>query len=130
MPITTKSVFPLGTLLSDKKTGGVFWVQDGYKHPIWSKEILRSAFPGRRPTKVTAKELEAYTTSGPVSFKDGELVKSTTDSTVYLISNKQRRPFTTMEALEQLGFDPKRILQTTDSALNIHELGQPISESF
>ena len=61
---------------------------------------------------------------------DGELVRSKTDPTVYLISNKQRRPFVNIQALTELGYDIKNVIITTDDAVNIHELGTVISESF
>ncbi len=130
-PITVKSVFPLGTLLSDRKTGGVFWIQDGAKHPIWSREVLASNFPGRHATKATAKELDKYTTGSPVLFREGDLVRSKGDpGTVYLISNHERRPFVSAEALTELGFDPKNVVTTTEAALGLHQVGQVINESF
>jgi hypothetical protein len=129
-PITVKSVFPLGTLLSDSKTGGVFWIQDGVKHPIWSREILASNFPGRRATKSTAKELAKYETGSPVLFRDGDLVRSKTDSTIYLISNRERRPFDSTETLTELGFDLKNVATTTEAALAIHAVGQVITSIF
>jgi hypothetical protein len=129
-PITAKSIYPLGTLLQDKKTGGVYWVQDGVKHPIWSREILKTNFGKRRLTKVTTKQLEQYPVSSPVLFKEGELVKSSTTTIIYLISNKQRRPFVSEQALTELGYDLKNVIATTDDALGIHELGEAIVSNF
>ncbi len=129
-PITTKSIFPLGTLLQDRKTGGVFWVQDGVKHPLWSREILKSNFGTRRITKAKAGQLEQYPTSTPTLFREGDLVRGKTELTTYLISNKLRRPFASDEAMRELGFDPKQVLVTTDEALAIHGLGAPIQASF
>jgi hypothetical protein len=130
-PITTKSVYPLGTLLQVKETGGIYWVQDGIKHPIMSREILKSNFANRRTTKMTTKLLTQYETGDPVLFKDGDLVRNKADlGTIYLISNKQRRPFTSEKAFTQLGFDAANIITTNEQSLTIHELGQIINESF
>lgn len=128
--ITTKSIFPLGSLIQDRTTGGVFWVQDGVKHPIWSREILKSNFGTRKITKAKAGQLDQYPSSTPVMFREGELVRGKTDATVYLISNKLRRPFASDDALKELGFDPKLVLTTSDEALAIHGLGEPIIASF
>ncbi|MFA4818446.1 MAG: hypothetical protein WC621_01250 [Patescibacteria group bacterium] len=129
-PITTKSVYPLGTLAQDTKTGGVYWVQDGVKHPIFSVEILKANFGKRRINKFNAKQLAEYTTSTPVLFPDGELVTSRSDSAVYLISNKQRRPFVSAKAFLELGFDFKNVIVTAESAMGVHELGQIIGETY
>jgi hypothetical protein len=130
-PITIKSVYPLGTLLQVKETGGIYWVQDGIKHPIMSREILKSNFGSRRATKMTTKQLAQYDTAEPVLFKEGDLVSSKTDpGTIYLISNKQRRPFASDKAFSQLGFDKANIITTNDQSLTIHEIGSMINESF
>lgn len=129
-PITAKSIFPLGSLIQDRVSGGVFWVQDGLKHPIWSKEILKSNFGTRKISKAKAGQLDQYQTSTAVFFRDGELVRGKSDATIYLISNKLRRPFVSEDALKELGFDSKLILTTSDDALAIHGLGDPIAASF
>jgi hypothetical protein len=33
-PITVTSTYPTGALLQNKKTGGVYWVEEGNKFPI------------------------------------------------------------------------------------------------
>lgn len=126
-PITVSSIFPLGSLLQDRKTGGIFWVQDGLKHPIWSREIMRSNWPGRKATKAKLGQLEQYQTSTPVLFRDGELVRSASDPTVYLVSNHLRRPFVNPDVVTALGYNPKNIVVTSDDALAIHGLGESIT---
>lgn len=129
-PITQSSIFPLGSLLQDRKTGGVFWVQDGLKHPIWSREIMNSNWPGRKASKAKPGQLDQYQTSAPVVFRDGDLVRSISDPTVYLISNRLRRPFASLEAVSQLGFNVKNVITTSDDAIGIHALGEPITPAL
>ncbi len=129
-PITTKSVYPLGTLMQDKKTGGVYWVQNGVKHPIFSRELLKTNFGSRRITKQTAKQLAEFDSSTPILFPEGELVRSQSDTTVYLISNKERRPFVSEKAFRELGFDSKNVIVTSEEGLGIHELGPVIAELY
>ncbi|MDZ4229763.1 MAG: hypothetical protein U1C53_01365, partial [Candidatus Veblenbacteria bacterium] len=129
-PITSSSVFPIGALLQDKKTGGVFWVQDGLKHPIWSREIMNINFPGRRITVSTPEQLAAYPTSTPVLLRDGELVRSPDEPAVYLISNGLRRPFVSEAAFLGLGFDWQHVATTSPAALALHQLGEPIAATY
>ncbi|HEX9664518.1 MAG TPA: hypothetical protein VGA49_01710, partial [Patescibacteria group bacterium] len=39
-PITIKSVYPMGALIQNNQTGGIYYVKDGFKFPVWSKEIM------------------------------------------------------------------------------------------
>ncbi|MFZ5390873.1 MAG: hypothetical protein ACOZAJ_01180 [Patescibacteria group bacterium] len=128
-PITVKSIYPLGALLQDTKTGGVWWVQDGLKHPIWSPEILKTNFKNRSISSASSQQLDKYPTSLPVTFRDGQLIRSVSQSTVYLISNQARRPFLSEQVFLDLGFDFNKVLITTDEAVNIHVLGDPIGQS-
>lgn len=129
-PITIKSVYPLGTLLQNSKTGGVYWVQDGDKHPIVSREILNSNFKGRKINKATPKQLDLYDTSYPILFKEGELIKSADSDVVYLISNQQKRPFASMTALAELGYDSKNIITTDEMSLSVHITGEVIDTIY
>ena len=38
-------------------------------------------------------------------------MRAKTDNTIYLISNKQRRPFASLSALKSLGYEKKILLQ-------------------
>jgi len=126
-PITLGSIYPLGALLQNKKTGGVFYVENGIKHPLYSKEIMNSNFKGRKLTVVNPEELNKYPLGQPIKFKDGELVMTTSSSTIYVISNGERRPIISAEVFDKLGYKWENIIKTSDKALEIHPLGSPIN---
>ncbi len=125
-PITAKSLYPLGQLIQDTKSGGIYWVQNGAKRPIMSKELMTANFKGKKFIRRTPEQLNELSTGSPVLFPEGELVKGAQDPAVYLISNRQKRPFASAEAFEQLGFDWKNIITASDSALALHAAGEPI----
>ena len=130
-PITIKSMYPLGTLIQNSKTGGVYFVQEGVKHPIPSKAILKANFGSKKITsKLTPEKLDQFTTGEPVLFRDGDLVKSPTDPAVYLISGKKRRPILSESAFTKLGLEWSNVIETDDASLLIHELGEPVSDPF
>ncbi|MFA6215115.1 MAG: hypothetical protein WC768_00930, partial [Patescibacteria group bacterium] len=89
--ITVSSVYPTGALLQNKKTGGVYYIENGIKMPIIAKEILAANFKQKVLTPVSQEELDKYQTGDPVKFRDGELIRSATDSRVYVISGGYRR---------------------------------------
>lgn len=125
-PITLESVYPLGVLLQDKTTGGVYFVENGTKKPIWSKDFLTLYFKNKKITPVSPDELKKYPSGEPLKFKDGELVVSGSAPTVYIISNGERRPIPTEEVFNGLGFRWENIIKTTDKLLSLHPLGAPI----
>lgn len=130
-PITTKSIYPLGTLIQNNKTGGIYFVQDEVKHPIPSKAILKTNFGSKKITsQMSPEKLEEFTTGEPVLFRDGDLIKSTSDPAVYLISDKKRRPIASESAFTKLGLEWSNVIVTDDASLLIHELGQPVTDPF
>lgn len=129
-PITSNSIYPTGALLQNKLTGGVYYVKDGIKNPIYSKEILKSNFTGKTIIPVSSDELEKYTLGEPVKFKDGELVTSDKTKTVYVVSNGSKCPIFSGEVFEKLGYKWENIIKTTQKALDIHPTGVTIILSF
>ncbi len=118
---------PIGELLQDKKTGGIFYVSSGKKHPLLERIVLQANFPHLKIRPVSSKELENYPSSDPELFADGTLVKTPLFPTVYIISNGKRRPITTEEAFETLGFQWSRIVVSNGDILSRHEEGEPIT---
>jgi len=122
--ISLKSAYPTGALLQDAKTGGVYFVENGRKSPIIDASIMKADYPYKKIARVAPSTLDRYETAEPLKFKDGDLVTgSGTDRAVYVISNGQRRPIVSGEVFEQLGYSWKRIIWTTDAALQLHPLG-------
>ena len=75
-PLTLASADPHGHLNQNKETGGVYFVEDGIKHPLVSRTVLEVNFKNWQILPTSPEELEAFKTSGPVLLPDGALVKS------------------------------------------------------
>ena len=126
--ITLKSAYPTGALLQDKKTHGVYLVENGKKSPIFDMSILTADYAGMKITPVTAATLAKYAAADPVRFRDGDLVTgSGADRAVYVISNGQKRPIVSGTAFEQLGYSWKQVIRTTDAVLALHPLGPVVT---
>lgn len=124
--IGLSSAYPTGALLQDKTTGGVYYVENGEKFPIWSKEIMTQRFSNKKIIGITPEELDKYPTNAPIKFNDGELTKSALSSTVYVISNGLRHPIISEDVFNQLGYNWDNVINTTAKAVNLHPLGNPI----
>ena len=125
-PITEKDLYPTGALLQDNKSGGVYFVYSGFKYPIWSKELLAINFPKKKIISVKPEELKGWQTGDPVKIKDGELVKTQSNPTVYIISNGEKLPITSEEAFIGLGYKWNQIQTVSDKILSLHPLGKPV----
>ncbi len=127
-PITATSTYPTGALLQDKTTGGVYWVIEGTKAPIWDAIFLKTKFKHKKIIPVSPEELADYTTIGPVIFEDGELIKSSNSSAVYVIADGQKRPITSGKVFESLGYKWENIITVSPKVLYLYDAGEPIIE--
>ncbi len=126
-PITELSVYPTGALLQDSKTGGVYWVIDGKKAPLWDAALLRTKFKNRRPIRVAPADLAAYATTDPVRLADGDLVRTPESSAVYVIENGVKRPFLSAGTFEKLGYKWTNVFTVSSRLLSLHADGALVS---
>lgn len=124
-PITLASAYPTGALLQNKN-GGVYWVYDGVKYPIWDKSIITARFSKYSKTKVDDTELEKFSTGEPVKFLDGTLLKGDSP-TVYLVSGGKLRPIPSEDIFLAYNWKWENVVATTDKVLALYEIGAPIT---
>ena len=62
----------------------------------------------------------------PVRFTEGTLVKVAGSPAVYVVSGGLRRPIASSEAFLAFGYQWKDVLMTTDKALALHPVGEPL----
>ncbi|MFA5188335.1 MAG: hypothetical protein WC460_03165 [Patescibacteria group bacterium] len=126
--ITLNSLYPQGALLQDKNTGGVYYVEDGIKYPIWSKEILAINYnKSYKVTKVSPEELDKYVTAANgVKLRDGTLVKLPAENKVYVISNGQRRWISNENTFNQLGYTWSEVITVNDKVFSLHPQGEDL----
>lgn len=130
MPITEKDAYPTGALLQNNKTGGVYFVINGQKFPIWSKEIMKINYSDKKIISVGSDELEKYKTGVPVKFREGELIKSKNSPVVYVISNGRKRAIASEETFLSLGYRWGDIIEVSNKILEIHPTGENIDMSL
>jgi len=124
--ITATTTYPVGALLQDKKTGGVYWVIDNKKAPIQDKVFLTTKFRNKQIKVVTSKELNKYATATPVLFGDGELLTAPGSPGVFIIDGGKKRPFASAEIFEALGYDWGNIISVPMKILDMYPFGDPI----
>tara|TARA_Y100000031_G_C8213717_1_gene382269 strand:+ start:253 stop:1647 length:1395 start_codon:yes stop_codon:yes gene_type:complete len=123
--ITEDSAYPVGTLLQNTTTGGVYFVEDGIKQPLMSRDVLDNRFAGWAIIPMTPEELDEFETGDPAKFFDGTLVKGP-DPDVYVISEGERRPIPSEEVFLGLGWQWENIVVTDERTLELHPLGDTV----
>lgn len=124
--ITSRDAYPTGALIQNEETGGVFYIYDGVRHPIVSKEILETRFKNISLLTKPEEELGQFELGTPLLFPDGTLISTSNSSAVYVIEHGKRRPITSGTIFEELGYDWSTIIETSANALEIHPIGEPI----
>lgn len=125
--VSEKDAYPTGALLQDKKTGGVYFVINSIKYPIWSKSIMIINYPNKKIIPVTPQELAKYTDGGPAKINDGELIKDPTDPMVYVISNGQKRAIANEKTFLSLGYKWSDVSTVNNKIMEIHPTGKIIN---
>lgn len=125
-PLTATSTYPTGALLQDTSTGGIFYVSDGTKAPLWDAVLLKTKFKRRSITPVSPEKLASFKTVEPAIFSDGELLKSDGSAGVYVIDNKKKRVMISGEIFESLGYKWENIINVPKKILDLYPDGEPI----
>ncbi len=129
-PINASSTYITGALLQDNKTGGVYYVIDGTKAPLYDSIFLKTKYKGLSLVPVDPEKLAGYRTIKPIVFDDGTLLKSPTNPTVYVIALGKKLPITSGRVFEGLGYKWDNIITVNQKIVDLYSTGNPIDNSF
>ncbi len=122
--VTAASDHPQGSLLQDTTTGGVYYVEDGIKQAVQSRDVLNNRFTSWSIVPTATETLEEYPTGEPVKFFDGTLIKATESPDVFVVSEGLRRPIPSEEVFLGLGYEWEDIVVTDERSV----LNQPLGD--
>ena len=125
--ISTTSTYPTGALLQDRKTGGIYWVSENTKSPLWDKVLLKTKFKNRKIVPSSTKELSAYQTIDPVKLSDGDIVKTANSPVVYIIENGVKRSVGSETIFLKLGYKWVNVITVSEKLLSLHSDGLPLN---
>lgn len=128
--ITMQSAYPAGALLQNNSTGGVFYVQDGKKHPIITRDIMEINYPRYSLTVVSPEELDKFKTQDSVKLKDGEIVKVAESASVFIIANGKKHPVASADVYENMGYKWENLRVVEEKTLSNLPLGSYIDLDY
>jgi len=108
-----------------KKPGsGTYLYQNNTKHLIFSTEIFDSYNYKEEDIKVIdALTFDSFPTGNYVAIKNGTLVKTSSDSTVYIIEGGKKRKISNPGDLLAQGYTPDKIKIISQVTLDLHPTG-------
>lgn len=128
-PISTDAVYPQGALLQNKVNGGIFFVENGKKHPIMSKQLLAAHTIPSAIVAVTQADLDAYPTADPLTFPDGSLIAVVGSPDVFVVADGLRHPIADEATFLSYGWNWDQIIWTNERSVLLHPLGDTLSTS-
>jgi len=130
IPITASSTYPTGALLQDNKTGGIYFVSEGTKAPLWDAILLKTKFKYKSITPVAPEKLSSYKTVDPVMYQDGELLKNKDSAAVYIIDNNKKRLIVSGELFMALGYKWDNIIPVSKKMLDFYPNGEALAKMY
>jgi hypothetical protein len=127
-PITLAAAYPFGALLRNPENGGIYFVQNGVKRPLFGPELIKMYFGNRKVKKATVEELAGFKLGDPITLADGELVKTADNPAIYVISDGQRLPIVSADAFEKQGWKWENVRVVSEKVLSLNPLGQAFEQ--
>jgi hypothetical protein len=125
--ITLATSYPQGILMKTKTQPGVWYVEDGIRHPLVSALFLPLYFQRYRIHTMTQKTLDSYTLGDPYKLHDGELVRTASSSAVYVVENSILRPIPSNDIFETVGWKQQNVITVPPNVIAIHQIGKPFT---
>jgi hypothetical protein len=121
--LTSTSPYPNGAVLY-ASFGNEGWVRSGLAKPFFNKKV-RTSYQIRDIDRAGPADemVTAGSTSSPVGFRDGTLIRVVDTTTIYMVSDGKRRPFPSSTVFARMGFKSANILAVTPAELALHDEG-------
>jgi len=130
-PVMASRPYPDGTLLVNRDNPtGIELLENGKRRPIPSPEIFDTQYNYRDLVWVSATEWNSYQQGPAVYFRDGVILRGSTRSEVYIMSNGQKRHIVSPRVLEGLGYRWSNIIEVSQQGLDSVPLGETVTEEL
>lgn len=121
-------IFPDGSVIKAENDPQVWLISNGQKRHFANWSTFISRFRPEQIVTVTSNELDKYPTGAQIKFANYSLVQ-TPDQQIYLLVDKEKRPFANSETYKKLGFNPAELEQATSDDLAGYQIGKTITAS-
>ncbi len=124
----TAKMYPDGSVLKIAGNPGIWLIENGQKRPFLNYSAFISRFKPNQIVEVSENDLNAYDEGDAIKFANYSLIQ-TPDKKIYLIVDKEKRPFESLTVFKKIGFNPEEIEKATEEDLAIYSIGKTITST-
>lgn len=119
-------LYPDGSILQAKNEAGVWLISGGKKRPFLNYSSFISRFRPDQIITVLKDDLNNYPLGEAIKFPNYSLVQ-TPDKKIYLLVNKEKRPFASLAVFKKIGFNTEEIEKASVEDLANYQTGATIT---
>jgi len=119
-------IYPSGSVIKALDNPQVWLIENGYKRLFNNWSAFISRFSPKQIVNVTSSDLANYPTGNIIKFANYSVVQ-TPDKTIYLLVDKEKRPFANEAVFKKIGFNPAEIETASLADLNSYQIGSTIT---
>jgi hypothetical protein len=125
-PVIINRSFPNGSILKSADKPEIWLIENGQKRHFANWSAFASRFRPEQIVTATATEINNYASGDEIKFANYSLVK-TPDNKMYLLVDKEKRPFGSLAIYKKIGFNPEELESATEADLASYKLGKTIT---
>lgn len=119
-------LYPDGSILKTADDPVVYLISNGQKRPFTNWSSFVSRFKPEQIIVTAKSNLDNYPLGENIKFANYSLVQ-TPDKKIYLLVDKEKRPFDSLTTFKSIGFNPEEIEPASETDLNSYQLGKTIT---
>ncbi len=117
--------FPDGSILKVGNNPTIWLIENGRKRAFTNYPAFISRFRPEQIVNVESADVEKFPDGENIKFANYSLVR-TPDKTIYLLVDKNKRPFANLSAFKKIGFQESEIEDVTTEDLASYSVGDTI----
>lgn len=119
-------LYPDGSIIKAEGDPKVWLITNGQKKPFANWSSFVSRFRPEQIVTVTSADLENYPLGEEIKFANYSLVQ-TPDKQIYLLVDREKRPFANLTIFKKIGFNPEEIETASVADLANYTIGKAIT---
>ncbi len=120
------TLYPDGSILQVKGNPAIWLIEGGKKRLFLNWSAFISRFKPEQIVITKQEDLDNYSEGETIKFANYSLVQ-TPDKQIYLLVDKEKRPFASLAVFQKIGFNPEEIEKTTANDLASYQTGKTIT---
>jgi len=124
--IKITKAYPDGSLIQLAGDPGIWLIEKGQKRPFLNYSAFISRFKPEQVVTVSEIEFNKYEVGPNIKFANYSIVQ-TPDKQIYLLVDKEKRPFANLDVFKNIGFNQAEIENASLEEIAMYKVGKTIT---